>query len=219
MAYITTRFGSVVWGIREPVLTRYLEARYVEEFFDCGRLRLSSFGFFRRHPNETRRDEGEGRVQMCIDVPNGGHSIAAINGGAVYILCTCTTEQLGTQSSFDTISGFRILDPLRFAECVSRQIPGFHGGVQGLCAYRDETLIRKLDSTPIVPPGEGESPETWSAEYEKWVGAHALDAFFVKRLKYSSEAEYRFIWFGEGREVEGLFVDVPAAREFCQHLG
>jgi hypothetical protein len=157
-------------------------------------------------------------ISMRILAPNGGHTIAAINGAATFILSATTVESPGMAAGFDTSSGFRIVDPLPFAERVAREIPGFYGGIQGLCMYTDAPIIQKKTETLFQPPTSEADAERWAAEYDQWAGSESLDAFFVKRLKYFNEGEYRFIWFGSGREVDELYIQVPEARQFCVPL-
>jgi hypothetical protein len=76
---ITTAFTRPC-EIRTPPLTRYLEAVFADEFFNAGKLRISSFSAFRRHPDEQRGDPSEGTAIQEIISPNARHSILGING-------------------------------------------------------------------------------------------------------------------------------------------
>lgn len=191
-----------------------MRTEYVEAFFRDGTLRLSSFEVFRQHPDELRRDTQEGRVVMEIEAPNGKTSVLGTNGQEAYVMCASTVET--ALPSDGTISAFRILDTLGFANAISGQIPGFVGGTEGLCSYRDNTMLRKRDSRPIAPPPEGSDPEKWFHEQERFIGKHAIDAFFVKESRFSHEAEYRFIWFASGSHNRYLDIKCPAALQFCE---
>lgn len=209
---------SRLWNIRLPILTRYLEAEYVNEFFEDGSLRLSSFRAFRNHPDEERGDVFEGRANMEISSPNAHYAICAVNGQETFILSTSTVESRKLKATFSNNSGFRILNSLAFADCVSRQIPGFLRGCQGLCSYRDDILLRKKDDEPMRSPDSYENPEKWAEDYGKYVARQAIDAFFIKRAKYSHQGEYRFIWFAQGSEKDCLRVKCPDAVTYCERL-
>ena len=204
------------WSFRLPVLTRQMKAQYVEAFFKDGFLRLSSFESFRKHPDELRRDGQEGRVAMEIEAPNGTSSILGANGQEAYILCASTIETVPPISPNNDQSAFRILDCLGFADAISRQIPGFVGGVEGLCSYRDNTMIRKKDAGLIKPPEANEDAGRWFAEQQSYVGKQVIDAYFMKHSRFAHESEYRFIWFGEGMPRQFLDITCPAALKFCE---
>ncbi len=155
---------------------------------------------------------------MQIAVTNGNVSVAAINDAALYILCACTVESPALAARFGADDGFRILEPLRFADYVSRHIPGFRAGVQGLCTYRDSRLLRKRASYVITPPTETDE-ERWSRAFDQWIGQQSIDTLFLKPLEYADQAEYRFIWHAEGKVQEFLEIEVPEAREVCERLG
>jgi hypothetical protein len=206
------------WSIRLPILTRYLEAKYVDAFFEDGSLRLSSFRKFRKSPDEERGDIFEGRVNMEITIPNAHHAICAISGQEAYVMSTTTVESRKLGASLKSDSGFRILNSLAFADCVSRQIAGFLGGCQGLCIYRDDIVIQKKDSEPMRTPESYSNPEERAADYDKYVSKHIVDAFFLKRAEYSHQGEYRFIWFAQGTEKDHLDVKCPDAIKYCERL-
>lgn len=206
------------WSIRTPVLTRYMEKKYVDEFFEHGKLRISSFNSFRKNPDEEQGDVFEGRVNAQIKTPNGSHAVVAMNGQEAYVMCATTVESQRLEVSFSTTSGFRIINTIGFANCISSHIPGFVAGLEGLCSYRDDTTIEKELKLDFPPPDLFPNPEVWAKEYDKFVAQQTREGFFIKRSKYSHQAEYRFIWFAQGNEREYIDVVCPEARQFCQPL-
>ncbi|WP_331351241.1 hypothetical protein [Cellvibrio sp. UBA7671] len=201
------------------MITRYMESQFVDDFFNEGKLRLSSFKKFRNNPDEQQGDVAEGRANMKIATPNGNHTILATNGQEAYVLCGGTVENKNMEASFKTADGFRIINTLAFADAISRYIPGFIGGVEGLCSYRDSLLINDYDEKSIVSPDQFASPEEWAKEYDKYVAEKSSAAFFIKQLKFAHQGEYRFIWFTtSSEEKEHLDIVCPEARRFCQRL-
>jgi hypothetical protein len=217
MSIVRTTFTRL-WEIRVPVLTRYLEKEYVDLFLNEGKLRLSSFKAFRNNPDEQRGDVFEGRPNLQINTPNGSHAIVGISGQEAYILCAGTVENSKMESSFKTEYGFRILNPLGFADAISRHIPGFVCGMEGLCSYRDNLLVTKYDERPITPPDSYANPEEWAKEYERYVGEQAKETYFIKHIDYAHQGEYRFIWFASGLEREYIDITCQEAVRFCQPL-
>ncbi len=207
------------WSIKLPPLVRYIDNKYVEAFFKDGSLRIPSFIQFRKHTDEQRGDLFEGRAFMEINSPNAHHAACMINGQEVYVLSASTIEsQKLKEECFKTDSSFRILNSLAFADCISHYIPGFIGGYQGLCFYRDDILITKQDNMPFRSPDTFSNPEEWAAEYDKYIGKQSDDSFFIKHSKYSHQGEYRFIWFAQGCEKDYLNIKCPEATKYCEKL-
>lgn len=204
------------WSVRLPIVTRFIEQKYVEEFFSIGLLRLPTFKTFRNHKDEERCDLNEGRVCAEIKTPNCNHKILAINGQEAYVLCGGLVENPTMEASFSTQCGIRILNPLAFSDAVSGRIPGFVGGYQGNCVYRSDTFLSKQDSATFEPPANHDGMEKWASDYDEYIARETSEAFFIKRLKFAHQNEYRFIWFAHGYEQSELFVTCPEARRFCE---
>ncbi len=205
-----------VWQIRSPVVVRQMQAEYVDAFFLDGSLRLSSFKSFRDHPDERRRDQGEGKTVMEISERDGMLSVLGMSGSPAYIICASSEE-----SQERTPVGqarLRILDTVRFADAVSRCVPGFDWGTEGPCVYRQDTVLRKKGNRPLAPPTNGKDIERWFREQDRYVGQHAVDGFFLKHIDFVHEAEYRFIWFATGEPLAFVDIKCPAAREYCQRV-
>jgi hypothetical protein len=191
----------------------------VDEFFNDGIIWLPSFKKLREHSDESRRDIAEGRVKMEIEVPNAHHAVIATNAQDAYVLCAVTVESGNAKNHFKADSGFRIKDTLAFADCISRQIPGLVGGIQGFCSYRKNTLLQKKLDVPFKPPESYKNPEEFASEYESFIGAQSIDAFFIKASEYSYQCEYRFIWFVQGVEKEDYKkLCCPEATKFCERI-
>ena len=205
------------WTVRLPTLVRQISTEYVDAFFNDGSLRLSSFEAFRRHPDEKRRDGQEGLVAMEVNTPTGSLSILGACGQEAYIMCASTVETpIGENDG--SASAFRIFDSLKFADAVSRQIPGFIGGTEGFCIYRKNTMITKSDPNPIIVPTAGVNSDSWFQEQKLRTAKLAIDAYFMKHISFAHEAEYRFIWFAENSRKQFLDIRCPAAIECCERV-
>jgi hypothetical protein len=193
-------------------------SEYLDNFFRDGSLRLPSFVSFRKHPDECRRDEQEGRAAGEISGPNGTLSYVAFNGKPAYILCASTVEPTKATPPNPKRSFFRINDTVGFADAVSRQIPGFTEGMEGYCIYREDILSRKSDPRAIKPPTGNDDAAHWSEEIQRCVGEQLIEAFFIKRLQFAHEAEYRLIWLAEGVPKEFIDLKCPGAIKYCERL-
>lgn len=202
------------WGVRTPPVVRVMESRYVDDFFKNGSLRISSFESFRKHPDERRRDGEEGTAVMEIKSPNSTLSAVTFNGQEAYVLCASTVEP----ELSDDQDGLIIEDTVAFSAAVSRFLPGFVGGTEGLCTYRSTTLYRAFDDHEFKPPAPDEDPEKWAERQDRIIGRHMQNKFFIKNSKFSHEAEYRMIWFCAGKRRDYVDIECADALRFCRRL-
>ena len=210
MSHLATAF-SYPWQVRMPQVVRYMEQEYVDAFFDDGSLRLSSFQACRGWEDDERGDRAEGRFDGNV----GSMAVAAFAGETSYLLCTCAVENRNMDAKFDTSSGFRIVKPLDFARVVSQQIPGFMGGYQGLCSYRDHKFRQDDEELPEFDERQAEQS---LARLESLAGSKMLDAMFIKDLRFVHQVEHRFIWVSQQPQEEFLSIRCPAAKQFCRPL-
>ena len=213
MSFIETQFDGHQWQVRTPQLMRYIGQQYVDDFFERGLLRLSSFQAFRELAgnDEERGDCAEGRFQGNV----GNMAIASIYGVTAYVLCTCAVENPTMDANFGTEAGFRIVQPLEFAQMVSKKIAEFQGGLQGLCAYRDGKF-HQPDEPPV--PFDEAAPKESMEVMERAVAAKMIEGMFIKDLRFANQVEYRFIWNSSEPQMKHLTLECPEAVQFCRRL-
>ena len=136
-----------------------------------------------------------------------------------YVLCGTRIESPTLEEGFGTNTGFRIKDPLRFAQAIAEVIPGFCGGMQGPCMYRDNTAVQAITDVPFKPPGPGDDPEEFGRRLHAEKSALAMDGLFMKANRYAHQGEYRFIWFAGGEPKDFLEVVSQTAASHCQRFG
>lgn len=210
-----------------PHVVRYLEPKYVDEFFELGRLRISTCKKFWDHKDEERGDEHESLIRASGVHGDGGK----FNGSVVastdcIVLSTSCVEDLeeGAKLSSGYTSAIRIIDPINFAMQIARAIPGYNGAFQSQCIYRDSRHLELEDFAQHFPSSTPPSDEAAAIAHVKrlneYLGSRVTcDALLRKGLKYRNQNEYRFVWFtpeAEGKE----FLDVVAldARQFCRRV-
>lgn len=205
------------WHVKTPPLVRYMDRQYVEEFFDTGRLRLSSFTEFAKHRDEERLDAKEGMTILTGIAADQTVFAVTKHGVRSYILCTSAVESPDLQAAFGADGGFRIKDSTAFGVAIASVLPGFVEGLEGHCIYQDERVIeREINSLDLEAlQRDPNSLQTVAAHAFRIGGA---DVFFVKLRKYSAQAEYRFVWNVSYDVTVPLIVECPDARQFCEHL-
>ena len=174
------------WAIRRPFLFRYLDRSFVDQFFDSGTLRLSSFSAFSKHEDEERLDPNEGMgILENVDHEGEGQTIFAAMGQGhdAYVLCGSAIHSSDLTQAFQADSGFRINDQTAFGVAVAQSIPGFRTGREGACIYTDRKIVKRqagkldLDSMRV-------SPERKELDMEKLFGSMfgmaGDDLYFLK---------------------------------------
>lgn len=206
------------WRIRRPVVYRYMDKRFVDDFFSKGALRISTFSKFTLHDDKERKDadEGFGVVSHRNNEGEGQFMVAGLNQGSnAYVLCGSMNFSQNLSTAFDTDSGFRINDTLGFSAAIARYIPGFYIGQEGPCFYVGRKAVHRdmgvIDFNP--PPGSNSTDLTEVSNFI--LQAAGDDLFFMKDESYSHQNEYRLLWHTPN-EVSG-FIDItcPDAVQYC----
>ena len=217
---ISVQFGTE-WRIRRPYLYRYLEKRFVDAFFETGKLRISSFSSFSEHSDEQRLDtsEGKGIVSHTNSEGEGQTIIAAIGQGHnAYVLCASTFYGSNLADAFNTDSGFRIDDIFGFANAISRHVPGFNIGLEGPCLYLEQRVLER-DMGRIDLEEMRISPDSNNLDMGKMMGSMFSiagdDMFFLEHSKYAHQSEYRLLWHTPKEVQSSLDVECPEAAKFC----
>jgi hypothetical protein len=124
----------------------FLDTKFVDQFFDEGSLRLSSFSRFKKHEDEQRLDAKEGEALFVHRTSHmGGQSLSARaqHGSNAYVLCATIRYEKELMEAFGCNSYLRINNPTQFGIAISRHIPGFVGGLEGNCLYQENKIIER----------------------------------------------------------------------------
>lgn len=215
---------SKPWNIVTPVLFRYLNQEFINEFFESGRLRLSSFQAFSKYKDEQRLDPNEG--ESILDGLGNGVAFRAKvhHGRSSLILSTSRIEDDQLMKDFNVDGYFKIKDSTNFGVLISNKIPCFVSGIEGSCIYSSERSIqRKIDlkdrDGQRLKELKEKDSNLYKAELSKIINEISeMDGYFVKLNKYSHQNEYRFIWNCEYLKEATMFIECPEAIQFCEKV-
>lgn len=213
------RYG---WHVRQPVVFRYENQEYVDQFFKSGRLRLTSMPAFRKYGDEELGDEEEGNVAARSTASNGGQFIFVAQAGHDALVMSCS-QRWGDdlKDAFRRNSGFKIKEPVGFANAVAQTLKAFREGIEGPCVYSDEVVLQRnaLSHKPstffdkdggfvVGTPNQAQvMREVMSPEF-----------YFRKRTRYQHQQEYRFVWLLHGTAQPFEFVSCLEAVKFCERV-
>ena len=206
------------WGVVTPNVYRYEDQRWIDEFFNTGRLRLSSFAKFAKYPDESRGDTNEGSAFCYGAVPqNKCIGVFQTQGLASTILCCSHRLDRNLQAAFQRDSVFEIINTVLFATEIARQIAGFRQGHEGSCIYRPiRTIQRPLNIDPEFDKLPGDALDSLFDDATQALGGPEL--ILLKEQKYDQQMEYRMWWELDALGNDFLDVEAPLAREHCRQV-
>ena len=209
------------WNVRTPDLFRYMDQKHIDEFFDKGRLRLSSFKQFAKHIDEQRADSREGQ-NVLVGMGQSFTVLARVQHGMnSLILCTSTVQDDTLMRTFGTNGYFCIKNSTAFGAAIAGRLPGFVEGIEGLCIYGDERIISRrismssIEELKVKPEDNNVSLDNIFALTGQIGGA---DVFFVKLNQYRHQSEHRFVWNVCYEVEDAIFVECPEAIQFCEKI-
>jgi hypothetical protein len=208
------------WNICTPVLYRYLDSKYVDAFFKDGSLRLSSFAQFKKHSDEQRLDQFEGKTTFVHSTQqNGGQTIESYStqGTDSYVLSTSMRFDPKIMNDFKTNSYIRINDPTSFGMAVSRRIPSFVAGFEGPCLYQSNKIIQKDLGYIDLDKFKRQDGQINIELVKNFIFSNMKHfGCFLKDKIYETQSEYRFIWFILNDTADYLDIQVPEAIPYCE---
>ena len=205
-----------------PMVFRYLEHQWVDEFFNEGKLKLSSFNKFHQHKDEQRGDKSEGNSFIVGNSSNLSMYSVVSHGRDAFVLSTSLAYTDGLKKDFNVNDCFVIENPLAFANAIASKVPEYKGLLFGPCLYQENKIIKRT-----VPAFDMESLKNEDTEdgldFNKMMALSNLaggnDVFFAKTIKHIHQHEYRFLWFVWMDEVPE-FIDIvcPEAISYCKRI-
>jgi len=206
-----------------PQLFRYLEQKYIDQFFNRGLLKLSSFQKFAKHPDEQRRDTQEGQNVLHGFGPDRTVLISARYGRNAFILSTSAREDEELLKTFSpTYNGyFRIKHSTNFGKAIANRIRDFVQGFEGFCIYADQKIMSQQLSQPTLDDLETRLDSGSLSLDNIFATTSELShpaVYFTKHSRYSHQYEYRFVWIVSYDVPDGILVECPEAIQYCEKV-
>jgi hypothetical protein len=199
------------------VITRHLDRRHVQAFFDGGAIRLSSFASFREHSDKRMRDRREGLPVVETSSRNSEGVFLGVEESC-HVLCSSVGEEV--RPGLGKASGLVILDVGAFATSISKYVPGFLRVQHGRCTYQQDPSLRVcIEGKLERPPSDPKAAEAWFRRLHAFHSDRAREALFVKPLEFADQEEYRILWFVDRVAERYLDISCPEARPFCRPAG
>jgi hypothetical protein len=201
-----------------PYLYRYENENYIHDFFEKGDLFISSFVNYRKYEDNELGDTSEG-LTMNFGITNNDMQISTLStvGFNEYSLSTSTILDKKLLEKFKRNSVFRIRDPISFILEVTRSINRVFEVYHGNCIYLDKKIISKeIPDFVINDLKEKEGGISANKLMSMTDLIQGIDGYFIKKREYQEQAEYRIIWKTDRNISDGLVINCPEAREYCE---
>jgi hypothetical protein len=219
-----TQFSHVIpFENSIPYLYRYEDKKWINDFFEMGYIKLSSFKNYKNHPDNQLGDKNEGNSMNIVN-GNNEKMIGTFTsvGHNEYCFCTSTILDDKLKGNFKRDSVFRIIDPLNFMLEITRSLPRVQGVLFGNCIYVNHRIISTRISKPIEIDQLKYKEDTEKISFEKMmeVAAPSITShrFFLKHINYQEQSEYRILWSVDRVVDEGIILYCPEARKFCEEI-
>jgi hypothetical protein len=195
------------------ILYRYLsgenqkyEGEYLDEFFEHGRLQISSLYRFREVENEKRRDFSEGEKEYVgklnatdplesINIPihltdsNGKQVLDATYWKRITLAnCFSLSFTFKQDETYSSKECFRINDPDAFEDIIAKEIEKKYplgASIHGPCFYHEKEQVLGVSGV-----------DHRSIDYKLLQQIHhdpILSAFLKEKI-FEEESEYRMLW-------------------------
>jgi hypothetical protein len=182
------------WNVVTPSVYRYENQKWIDEFFETGRMRLSTFAKFATYRDEIRGDRTEGHG-FCYGETKDNKSIAIVQAQGMNAAVLCCSHRLDhkLRESFERDSAFQIMNTVGFAVEVARQLPGFRQGLEGSCIYRAERQIRRDIDFDIEKYNRPDGTVDMQMMFDAGQALGGSELVLLKHKRYEHQQEYRII--------------------------
>ena len=125
-------------------------------------------------------------------------------GFDAYVLCASSYYSERLMRLFKRDSWFRINNTIDFANAVSRHVPGFIQGAEGLCIYEESPgILREAETGLPFAIEEHDGELTYDPAALRRLRDHIAERagfvpLFLKNAGYACPAEYRLLWLHHG---------------------
>ena len=202
-----------------PILYRFIEERYIDEFLDTGRLQISTIPKCRKLENENRRDPTESVYGYVFLDENGSHQLQAKVGENAFVLCASLSQAAYHKKEIKACLELRCIDQLAIEIASQLKLAGFDicEILSGPCIYAQKMRLIDLRGSGesfnslIMAQDEKGQLNVDNKKVDDILGRLGRGAFYTtKELCFMNEHEYRIMWLCQSAVPdEYVYVTIP----------
>lgn len=209
-----------------PIVYRFIEEQYVDEFFKTGALRLSTFGRCKKLEDENRKDISEGNATLIACEDNIRLEMETGVGDNAILLCTSLSNNNIKANGKKDDCCIEIRDINNFTLAITQALiqKGYpiQTVLKGPCIYADRHVEKKLQGAKLNN-FLNEMKNSNAIDFDKLLDLTSdiggYNTFFCKPTENRFENEYRILWLlGTDVTQETYDMLVPGARQYCEKI-
>lgn len=204
-----------------PILYRFIEAQYVDMFFETGKLKLTTFDNCKNLEDEIRKDTKEGQSELYGYDGEVKMKMEFGVGSDAILLCTSLCSEYKDKNGTIYDKYIEIIDVQGLLFAIADQLikNGYviNNILYGPCFYTKkefhntvctEKFIEKLDKEKVFDLDE-------MAKIANTIGGNNM--FFQKPIDKRLENEFRLLWIVDNiKKGQDIFVTIPHPEVYCR---
>lgn len=209
-----------------PIVYRFIEEQYVDEFFKTGALRLSTFGRCKKLEDENRKDISEGNATLIAFEDDIRLEMEMGVGDNAILLCTSLSNNNIKANGKKDDCCIEIRDINNFTLAITQALIQKGCPIQtvlkGPCVYADRHIEKKLQGADVnnfLDEMENSKVVNFDKLLALTSNVGGYNTFFCKPLENRFENEYRILWLLETDVTQETYdVLVPDAIQYCEKI-
>lgn len=185
-------------GYFHPVVYRFMEEQYIDDFLATGTLQISTFNHCRRLEDATRKDGKEGMSKVVGEHNGMRMETQMMTGDDVFLLCTSLASKYIDSNGIARQTALEIIDLGGLVDACTNAIlkQGYHviNVLMGPCFYSEKQIYGELleeETAKMQKGGDDLTLEDIFAIPQRIAGPKMI---FQKPLEKAIESEYRMVW-------------------------
>ncbi len=204
-----------------PILYRFIEEQYVDEFFKTGNLKLTTFENCKKLEDDNRKDTKEGQSELYGYDGNIKMQISFGVGSDAILLCTSLCSKYKDKKGTIYDKYIEIFDAQGLLFAIAEQLTKNGYVIKnilfGPCFYTKKEFHNSVCSDKFREKLDKEKVFDWDemTKIANTIGGNNM--FFQKPIKKRKENEFRLLWIVDNiKKDQDIFVTIPHPEAFCR---
>ena len=200
-----------------PVLYRFMEEKYVNEFLETGRLMISTIRHCRALEDQRRNDKNESAYSYELTWMDCSEIVDARVGDNAFVLCCSLTQTAIHNSQNHSCLELHHWNDLVIEIGGQLRAQGFSIGeiFAGPCNYAVKS--RQIDMSPLRSSEiRSDSGIVDSRKVDSIMAGVGRELFYItKDLNFVNEHEYRIMWLSnDAAPSDPVFVNIKSPKRY-----
>lgn len=204
-----------------PILYRFIEAQYVDMFFETGKLKLTTFDNCKNLEDEIRKDTKEGQSELYGYDGEVKMKMEFGVGSDAILLCTSLCSEYKDKNGTIYDKYIEIIDVQGLLFAIADQLikNGYviNNILYGPCFYTKKEFHNTVCTEKFIEKLDKEKVFDWDemTKIANTIGGNNM--FFQKPIDKRLENEFRLLWIVDNiKKGQDIFVTIPHPEVYCR---